>query len=137
KKAVIGAGPAGLTTAYLLRKKGFTVDVYEARDQVGGLAKSTKLWNQMVDLGRHRFFTRKQKVNDLWLSLAGNDYRNVNRLTRIFYENKFFYYPLKPLNALFTLGPLAAIRCILSYLKPRVNPKKEDLVSFEDGVISR
>ena len=34
---IIGAGPAGLTAAELLRTKGYTVDVYDRYDRAGGL----------------------------------------------------------------------------------------------------
>ena len=134
--AVIGAGPAGLTTAYLLSKKGFKVDVYEAGTHVGGLARSFKLWNQIVDLGPHRFFTKNKKVDNLWLSLAGNDYKNVIRLTRILYKKKFFYYPLKPFNAFFTLGPTEALRCLLSYFVAKINSPQQ-IKSFKDWVSNR
>lgn len=133
---MIGAGPAGLTAAYLLSGKGYSVDVYEASGQVGGLAKSFILWNQTVDLGPHRFFTKNKMVDDLWLSMAKNDYRNVKRLTRIYYNGKFFYYPLKPFNALFTLGPVEALRCVLSYLIAKINSKKKPH-SFEEWVTQR
>ena len=35
--AIIGAGPAGLTCAHELRKRGHAVVVFEARDVAGGL----------------------------------------------------------------------------------------------------
>jgi protoporphyrinogen oxidase len=54
--AVIGAGPAGLTAAYQLAKAGVEVEVFEASDSVGGLARSFTLWDQTVDLGRTGFF---------------------------------------------------------------------------------
>ncbi|HEX2086254.1 MAG TPA: FAD-dependent oxidoreductase, partial [Solirubrobacteraceae bacterium] len=37
---VIGGGPAGLTAGYLLAKSGRRVIVFEADEQVGGLAKT-------------------------------------------------------------------------------------------------
>lgn len=58
KVGVIGAGPAGLACAYNLSKAGIEVDVFEASGSVGGLARSFRLWNQTVDLGPHRFFSR-------------------------------------------------------------------------------
>ncbi|OQY03331.1 MAG: hypothetical protein B6I22_11820 [Desulfobacteraceae bacterium 4572_123] len=39
KVAVIGAGPAGLTAAFYLRKKGHRVTVFEARPQAGGMMR--------------------------------------------------------------------------------------------------
>ncbi|HNL02607.1 MAG TPA: NAD(P)-binding protein, partial [Leptospiraceae bacterium] len=136
KVAVIGAGPAGVTAAYLLVKGGAQVDLYEASGDVGGLARSINLWNQRVDLGPHRFFSSDTRVNELWLELARQDFEMVDRLTRIFYKNKFFFYPLKPFNALFNLGPIESVLCFLSYLKEKVKPTPDD-GSFETWVTGR
>ena len=81
--AVIGAGPAGLTTAYELAKRGAVVEVFEASGSPGGLAKTIELWEQRVDTGPHRFFSRDRRVNEVWLEVVGRDYRMVDRLTRI------------------------------------------------------
>ena len=136
KIAVIGAGPAGLTAAYELVKRGHEVHVYEADKEVGGLSKTIDLWNQRVDLGPHRFFSNDTKVNQLWLEVVKDDYRMVDRLTRIYYKKKFYYYPLKPFDALKKLGIGTAFVCVMSYLKERLFPVKKD-GSFETWVIGR
>lgn len=136
KIAIIGAGPAGMTAAYQLSKQLRNVDVYEASDNVGGLARTFSLWNQKVDLGPHRFFSNDSRVNELWLELAGQDYDMVNRLTRIYYKKRFFHYPLKPFNALANLGLFEAGRSLTSYGVQRVFPSKED-DSFEGWVTHR
>jgi protoporphyrinogen oxidase len=136
KVAVIGAGPAGITAAYELAKAGFPVDVYEASDRVGGLSRTIDLWNQKIDLGPHQFFSNDTKVNKVWLEVVGKDYRMVDRLTRIYYKKKFYYYPLKPFDALFKLGVGTAFVCVMSYFKQRIAPAKRD-GSFETWVIGR
>lgn len=136
KIAIIGAGPAGITAAYELAKAGYSVNVYEASDRVGGLSKTIDLWNQKVDLGPHRFFSNDTKVNKVWLEVVGKDYKMVDRLTRIYYKKKFYYYPLKPFDALFKLGVGTAFVCVLSYFKQRIVPTKQD-GSFETWVIGR
>src|SRR5690349_10595216 len=115
KVAVIGAGPAGITAAYQLAKKGAQVHVFEAGGTVGGLARTIDHWDQKVDLGPHRFFSSDPRVNKVWLEVIGDDYEMVSRLTRIYYTGRFFYYPLKPFNALANLGVLEATRCMSSY----------------------
>ena len=134
KVAVIGAGPAGLTAAYELAKTGITVEVFEASSSVGGLAKTLTLWNQKVDLGPHRFFSSDPRVNKVWLEIVGQDYKIVERLTRIFYKNRLFLYPLKVVNVLKNLGLLETLACIASYLKEKILPVKQD-GSFENWVI--
>lgn len=136
KIAIIGAGPAGLTAAYLLAKEGVNVDIYEADSRVGGMAKSVPMWGQIVDLGPHRFFSSDPRVNKLWLSVIGKDYAMVSRLTRIFYRKKFYFYPLKPFNALFNLGVFQSIICVLSYVKSKIFPSKGP-VNFESWVVAR
>jgi protoporphyrinogen oxidase len=137
KVAVIGAGPAGITAAYQLVKSGVEVDLFEASNSVGGLAKTIELWNQKVDLGPHRFFSSDTRVNELWLEVVGQDYEMVDRLTRIYYKNKFFFYPLKPFNALKNLGPIEAVACVLSYARSRLIATEEESSTFESWVVSR
>jgi protoporphyrinogen oxidase len=136
--AVIGAGPAGATAAYALTKKGVKVDLYEASPFVGGMARSIELWDQIVDIGPHRFFSSDPRVNRLWLEVIGRDYEMVDRLTRIFYKNKFYHYPIKAGNALMNLGIIEAVRCVLSYGWQRVRPGRDDLGdTFETWVSAR
>ncbi len=140
KIAIIGGGPAGLTAGYQLSKelgnKITAVDVYEAADQVGGMARSIDLWGQTADLGPHRFFSKDKKINALWLEVVEDDYHIVNRKTRIFYNKTFFDYPIRAFNALKGLGIREATRCILSYMKQRVFPVK-DTTTFEGWVTHR
>lgn len=133
---MIGAGPAGMTAAWRLAGAGVDVEVFEAGPRVGGLARTIELWGQRVDLGPHRFFSSDARVNRAWLEVVGDDYRMVDRLTRIYYRNRFFFYPLRPLDALANLGLPEAAACVLSYARERARPGAQD-GSFEDWVVSR
>ncbi len=132
--AVIGAGPAGLTAAYELAKVGVPVDVYEAAPEVGGMSRTIELWGQLVDIGPHRFFSTDPRVNQLWLEVAGRDYRMVDRTTRILYKNSFFNYPITAMDALAKLGVFEAAHCVLSYARQLVKPV-ENKGTFEDWVV--
>lgn len=138
KVAVIGAGPAGLTVAHQLARRGHQVAVFEAAPQVGGMARSFDLWGTRVDLGPHRFFSGDSRVNRLWHELVGPDFEMVDRLTRIFYRGGFFDYPLRPMNVLARLGGLEAARCLLSYGRQLVVNRFETAApeSFEDWVVA-
>ena len=136
KIGIIGAGPAGITCAYKLAKKRLFVDVYESGSTAGGMAKTIELWDQKVDLGPHRFFSSDPRVNKLWLEVVGNNYTMVDRLTRIYYKNKFYYYPLKPLNAFKNLGFSDTAKCSLSYAKEKIFPTELD-GTFEKWVVKR
>jgi protoporphyrinogen oxidase len=136
---IIGAGPAGITAAYQLSKAGVQVEVFEAGAHVGGLSRTIDLWGQKVDLGPHRFFSQDPRVNDVWLEVVGRDYRMVDRLTRIYYQDRFFHYPLKPANALWNMGLAKAVRCMASYVHERIRPSfpADRNETFESWVIGR
>lgn len=136
--AILGAGPAGITAAYLLSKDSrFEVDVFEADSKVGGMAKTIDLWGQKVDLGPHRFFSTDPRVTSLWLEAVGSDYSMVSRTTRIYFKNNFFFYPLKIFNVLRNIGILEAARCFLDYCKTKIHSNGKEPKTFEDWVVSR
>jgi protoporphyrinogen oxidase len=138
KVAVIGAGPAGMTAAYCLAKRGVDVDLYEASPLVGGMSRSIELWGQIVDIGAHRFFSSDPRVNNLWLEVVDKDYEMVNRLSRVVYQNKFYDYPIKIGNVLSNLGIVESIRCLISYIWQRVKPGGRELGNtFESWVEAR
>jgi len=137
RAAVIGAGPAGLTAAHELIRKGWSVTVFEAGPHVGGMARSFDLWGVRVDLGPHRFFSRDERVNAFWHDLAGPDFAWVDRLTRIRYGDRFFSYPLRPADALANLGWSEAVRCAVSYAaaKGRQAWRTTSPANFEEWVV--
>ena len=100
------------------------------------MARSLELFDQIVDVGPHRFFSNDTRVNKLWLEVIEGEYKMVNRITRIFYKNKFFDYPLKPLNALFNLGLFETLFCLLSYFKYKLFPDT-NIATFEGWVTNR
>jgi len=135
---IAGAGPAGLTAAKELQKRGsYDIVILEAESQVGGIAKTVNYKGNRMDLGGHRFFSKSDAVMDWWLgymaperSEGGKEIayqgqrRSMpestnstgpkmlirNRLSRIYYLRQFFAYPLA-LNAK-TIGQLGLFRVI-------------------------
>ncbi len=119
---VIGGGPAGLTAAYELTKLDIQPIVLEKLDKVGGLSRTENYKNFHFDMGGHRFFTKSEQVNQLWREILGDDLLLRPRLSRIYYNHKYFNYPLKPLNALLGLGIVQAILVVLSYVRWQIFP---------------
>ena len=133
---VVGAGPAGLAFAARYSEGGGKVTVFESSNDVGGLARSFPLWGANVDLGPHRFFSADPVVNGFWHQHVSGQHVMVDRKTRIFYQSKFFDYPLKAGNALRQLGLLRAIQSLLSYMRAKAFGLQED-GSLERWVAAR
>ena len=133
---VIGGGPAGLTAGYELTKFDLRPVVLEKQSLVGGLARTESYKGFHFDLGGHRFFTKVEEVKKMWHDVLGGEFLHRPRLSRIYYKGKFFFYPLKPLNALLGLGFLQSVLIVLSYLRWQLSPyRRED--TFEQWVTNR
>lgn len=136
KVIIIGAGPAGLTAAYELTKFQLRPIVIEKQNVVGGLARTENYNGYYFDIGGHRFFTKVAEVKRIWREILGDDFLRRQRLSRIYYNRKFFYYPLKPFNALVSLGFWQSLLIVLSYIKWQIFPyPRED--TFEEWVTNR
>jgi protoporphyrinogen oxidase len=135
--AIIGAGPAGLTAAYLLGKAGYSVTVIEKDPTyVGGISRTVEHDGFRFDIGGHRFFSRSKEVVDLWNELLPDDFIERPRMSRIYYEGKFYSYPLRAFEALANLGIWRSTLCMASYLRWKMRPKR-DVRSFEDWVVNQ
>ncbi len=133
---IIGAGPAGLTTAYELSKLGKSSVILEADNQVGGISRTANYQGYRFDIGGHRFFSKVPYINQLWHEILEEDFLVRPRLSRIHYRGHFYDYPLKAMNALAGLGPVEALLVCLSYSKSRFFPNREEN-NFEQWVTNR
>ena len=118
---IAGAGPAGLTAAYELTKHGHSCVVLESEGQlVGGISRTDQYKGYRFDIGGHRFFSKSDEINRLWHEILGDQLITRKRMSRIYYNRKFFHYPLKPLDAFRKLGPIRAGLILASYVKARL-----------------
>ena len=133
---IIGAGPAGLTTAYELAKHGRQMLVVE-RDPtyVGGISRTVSYKGYRFDIGGHRFFSKSAEIEALWTELLGDDLLERPRSSRIYYNGKLFDYPLRAADALKKLGIIEAVRCVLSYGKAQLSPTLPTK-TFEQWVVN-
>ncbi|CAN2534962.1 hypothetical+protein [Methylocapsa aurea] len=123
---VIGAGPAGLTAAYVLAKNGREVVVLEQDESyVGGISRTASYKGFLFDIGGHRFFSKSKEIVDLWDELLPHDLIERPRLSRIYYRDKFYAYPLKAFEALKNLGLLESAACMASFAFAKAFPVKE------------
>ncbi len=135
---IIGAGPAGLTAAYILAARyGITSTILEADDIVGGISRTVERDGWRFDIGGHRFFTKVKEVEALWHEiLPDEDFMLRPRMSRIYYNGKYYDYPLKASNALGNLGIIESTRCVLSYIWARIKPPK-DQSTLEGWIVAR
>lgn len=141
KKRVIifGAGLAGLAAGYELAKAGFTVTILEQENAVGGLARTIQVKNFKFDTGPHRWYTKSDMVNSWMLKLLGNEVIKVPRLTRIFFDNTFFEYPIKVKATLEGMGIVRTVQAVVDYFLMRLlrAVDKKPAVTLEEGYIQK
>lgn len=132
KVGIIGAGPAGLFTAWLLRRKGLSITVFEAQPYVGGISRSF-LWHGFTcDLGAHRLFTEDEEILRYFLSLVPMG-RHIRR-SRLYLAGKWLHDPVNIAEILYRYSPDIKMRIILSYLS---RPHHISEITFDDFVHKR
>jgi protoporphyrinogen oxidase len=134
---IIGAGPAGLTAAHELCKAGLRPIVLERGETVGGLARTATHKGFRFDIGGHRFYTKSETAAEIWREvLPERDFQRRERLSRIHYKGRFLHYPLRASSMLFSLGAVEGLLILLSYLRARLRPSKDER-TFEEWVTNR
>jgi len=138
KVVIIGAGPAGLTAAYMLATRyGITSTILESDSVVGGISRTVERDGWRFDIGGHRFFTKVKEVEAFWHEiLPDEDFMLRPRMSRIYYNGKYYDYPLKAMNALTNLGIWEAFLCVMSYARARLKPPR-DQTTLEGWIVSR
>ena len=137
KVIIIGAGPAGLTAAWEFNKHNIKTKILEGDKESGGISRTVDRNGWKFDIGGHRFFTKVDEVYEIWDEMLDKeDFIMRPRMSRIYYKDKFFDYPLKASNALLNLGIVEAIRCVSSYIYIKIFPLK-NIDNFETWVASR
>ncbi|MEM6837132.1 MAG: NAD(P)/FAD-dependent oxidoreductase [Cyanobacteria bacterium P01_C01_bin.120] len=135
---IIGGGPAGLTAGYELLKHGKQSIVLEKADKVGGISRTETYRNYRFDIGGHRFFTKVGEVRAVWHEILGSDFIKTPRLSRIYYDGKFYDYPLALVKTLKNLGFQRSALIMLSYLQAKIKKflnLRPEPQTFEEWVI--
>ncbi|MDE5884519.1 MAG: NAD(P)/FAD-dependent oxidoreductase [Oscillospiraceae bacterium] len=143
----------------------YHVTIYEESAVAGGISRTVNHKNNRMDIGGHRFFSKNQQVMNWWNDLmpfqgqpsfddiqlgrrkklvpGGADPEQTdkvmlvrNRVSRIYYQKKFFDYPVSlKWDTLRNMGLVTTMQAGMSYLQASVMKKQED--SLEDFYINR
>jgi protoporphyrinogen oxidase len=89
------------------------------------------------DIGGHRFFTKVPAIERFWRQILGEELRTRPRLSRIYYDGRYFAYPLRAGDVVRRLGLLRAMLCLASYLAVLPRRRLRRPQSFEEWVTSR
>lgn len=116
---IIGGGPAGLTAGYELMKHGRKSVVLEKSDKVGGISRTETYKGYRFDIGGHRFFTKVGEVQAVWKEILADDFIQTPRLSRIYYDGRFYDYPLSLFKTLKNLGSIRSFLILVSYLQAK------------------
>ena len=147
------------------KSKDFEIIVFEESGAFGGISKTVNYKGNRMDMGGHRFFSKVPEVNEWWEKMLptqgakpfddivlGRESTTVaggpdpektdkvmlrrNRLSRIFFKNKFFDYPVSlKLDTIKNMGLATTVVVGFSYLKTLVYKREEK--SLEDFYINR
>ena len=106
--AIIGAGAAGLTIAYDLTRAGHNVSIYEAANEVGGLAAGFKAphWDWTLEKFYHHWFASDKAILGLIKELGWSDQVVFPRPYTVIYHKERFH----PFDSMFTNMPLFLLR---------------------------
>src|SRR3954469_11783157 len=143
RTVIMGAGPGGLCSAYVLTKAVLPAIVVEKAPFVGGLARTirrtTAVGEFKFDIGGHRWFTKNDELNDLFREVVGDELLWVDRTSRIYFDGCYVDYPLKISNALTAIGPFTAARAMADYLRTRVEHRlaPRPIQSMEDAYVDQ
>lgn len=101
---ILGSGPAGLTAGYYAKKQHLNFIIYEAGSMVGGNCRTIKLGDFRFDTGAHRFHDKDPVVTAEVKNLLGDDLLSVDAPSEIFFDDKFYRFPLELTDLIDKLG---------------------------------
>lgn len=113
---ILGGGPAGLATGHEVTANGGRVTVLERNSFVGGLCRTVQAEGYRFDLGGHRWFTKNEALNDWFKRLMDGELVMVDRISRIYYDGKYFFYPIRFGDLFRQTGPLTILHAGFAFL---------------------
>lgn len=136
---ILGAGPGGLAAGHELCMHGGKVTVLEKNNYVGGLCLTVEEDGYKFDLGGHRWFSKNEDLNTWFRTLMEGEYVMVNRISRIYYDGKYFSYPIRFSDILKNTGIFtilhAGIAFVWAVLKQSIS--NQPIVTMKQAYVSQ
>lgn len=131
KTIIVGAGLAGLSTAYHLNRHDY--EIFEADEQVGGLCKSIKHEGFTFDYTGHFLHFRQDPIKKLVFKLLGKNLEVHKRKSGIYLYGVTTPYPFQ-LN---TYGHSAEVRmeCLLGLIEAKYASNGYEIKTFKDWIL--
>ena len=125
KIIILGGGIAGLSLAYFLEKESL---ILEARDEIGGLARSYNINGVYYDIGPHIIFSKNKDILDFINQISDNNL--IQRSNQIYHKGNLIKYPFE--NFLIQLKDKEEINyCRNTFLNnPYKNMKADNMLAF-------
>ena len=122
KVAILGAGIAGLSTAYLLKQKhAHQFTLFEESNAIGGMAKTFTWHDFQCDLAPHRLFTNQASLLEEFLALVPMN--KIRRRSRIFIQGKWIRDPVNAVEIVAKFFPGRSASIVYHYLVRRQYPE--------------
>lgn len=118
---ILGAGPAGLSSAYFYNEKGYKVTLIEKSSEIGGLSRGIEFQNKKYDLGPHSFYSNYQPITkSIFEKFIGKEnFTEIKTSKLIQSEQVLFQSPLKPKD----LRNIPNLRFLFSHLFSKINAR--------------
>lgn len=136
---ILGGGPAGLATGHEVSTKGGKVTVLEKNDFVGGLCRTVEEDGYRFDLGGHRWFSKNEDLNNWFRHLMEGEIVMVDRISRIYYDRKYFFYPIKFSDIFKNTGPLTILHAGFGFLWAAIRQAagNQPIVNMKQAYVSQ
>lgn len=136
---ILGGGPGGLATGHEVSTKGGQVTVLEKNDFVGGLCRTIEDEGYRFDLGGHRWFSKNEDLNDWFRHLMAGEIVLVERISRIYYNRKFFFYPIRFGDILKNTGPVTIVHAGIAFVWSVVlqSVRKQPIITMKQAYVSQ
>jgi protoporphyrinogen oxidase len=136
---ILGGGPGGLATGHEVSTKGGKVTVLEKNDFVGGLCRTIESNGYKFDLGGHRWFSKNEDLNNWFRHLMAGEIVMVERISRIYYNRKFFFYPIRFIDILKNTGPITILHAGLAFMWAAITHSISDkpIITMKQAYVSQ